>query len=223
MSFVNPSNLNAPGDGAFGAAVEIVSSKPQLTVTDSNADSTNKNCSINLNHYDTSEEGISLIRGTSNASSTTLWHGYDSNLNAPTIQRFLVTPDNTTVGSPASHQVMRMAHQQVWIGVEPSALGTFTVYGQDAADEAAVVRAASGQTVDTFRVENNAGTSQLAVDEDGVVNIGAHLNQQTSTAADPTTTDYPTDKDFGVHKNTTSGNVYLAYNDGGTIKKVQLT
>ena len=45
---------------------------------------------------------------------------------------------------------------------------------------------------------------------------------RTSTSADPTTTEYPNDKDAGIHKNTTSGNVYLAYNDGGTIKKVQL-
>lgn len=49
------------------------------------------------------------------------------------------------------------------------------------------------------------------------------VSQQTSAAADPTTTEYPTDKDWGIHKNTTSGNVFLAVNDGGTIKKVQLT
>ena len=47
--------------------------------------------------------------------------------------------------------------------------------------------------------------------------------KRTSTSADPTTTEYPNDKDAGIHKNTTSGNVYLAYNDGGTVKKVALT
>ncbi len=47
---------------------------------------------------------------------------------------------------------------------------------------------------------------------------------RTSAAADPTTTEYPNDGDAGIHKNTSSGNVYLAYNDGGsTIVKVQLT
>lgn len=46
---------------------------------------------------------------------------------------------------------------------------------------------------------------------------------RTSTTADPTTTEYPNDKDAGIHKNTTSGNVYLSYNDGGAIVKVQLT
>ena len=47
--------------------------------------------------------------------------------------------------------------------------------------------------------------------------------KRTSTSADPTTTEYPNDKDTGIHKNTTSGNVYLSYNDGGAIVKVQLT
>jgi hypothetical protein len=40
---------------------------------------------------------------------------------------------------------------------------------------------------------------------------------------DPSTATFPNDKDFGVHKNTSSGNVFLAFNDGGTIKTVQLT
>lgn len=51
----------------------------------------------------------------------------------------------------------------------------------------------------------------------------ARMSQTTSTAADPTTTEYPTSGQWGVHKNTSTGNVFLAYNDGGTIKKVQLT
>ena len=49
------------------------------------------------------------------------------------------------------------------------------------------------------------------------------LNGYTSSAADPTTTELATAGDFGIHKNTTSGTVYLAFNDGGTIKKVALT
>jgi hypothetical protein len=44
----------------------------------------------------------------------------------------------------------------------------------------------------------------------------------TSTDADPTTTEIP-DGGFGIHKNTTSGDVFLATNDGGVIKKVALT
>lgn len=44
-----------------------------------------------------------------------------------------------------------------------------------------------------------------------------------SSSADPTTTELPNARDWGIHKNTTSGNVFIAYNDGGTIRKVQLT
>lgn len=46
---------------------------------------------------------------------------------------------------------------------------------------------------------------------------------RTSTTADPTTTELPNDKDLAIHKNTTTGFIYLAYNDGGTIKKATLT
>lgn len=52
----------------------------------------------------------------------------------------------------------------------------------------------------------------------------AKINGSTSSAADPSTTEYPNDGDHGIHKNTTSGNVFLAYNDGGgSIVKVQLS
>lgn len=44
-----------------------------------------------------------------------------------------------------------------------------------------------------------------------------------SSTADPSTTELPTSREWGIHKNTTSGNVFLAYNDGGSIVKVQLT
>lgn len=49
------------------------------------------------------------------------------------------------------------------------------------------------------------------------------LRGYSSSAAGPSTTELPLDKDFGIHKDTGSGNVWLAYNDGGAIKKVQLT
>lgn len=57
---------------------------------------------------------------------------------------------------------------------------------------------------------------------DGTVNKQSGM-RFTSTAADPTTTEIPNDSEFGLHKNTSSGAVFLAYNDGGSIKKVQLT
>jgi len=43
-----------------------------------------------------------------------------------------------------------------------------------------------------------------------------------SSAAAPTTTELPSDRDLAIHKNTTLGTVNLAFNDGGTIKTVSL-
>lgn len=49
-----------------------------------------------------------------------------------------------------------------------------------------------------------------------------HLGYTSSTAA-PTTTELPNDKDYSIHKDTSAGTVYLAYNDGGVIKTTTLT
>jgi hypothetical protein len=45
---------------------------------------------------------------------------------------------------------------------------------------------------------------------------------RTSSAAGASTTELTTDKDWSLHKNTTTGVVSLAYNDGGTIKNAAL-
>lgn len=47
--------------------------------------------------------------------------------------------------------------------------------------------------------------------------------QQTSSSGDPNFFTIPNNGDMTVHKNTTSGNVFFAYNDGGSVVKVQLT
>ena len=61
-----------------------------------------------------------------------------------------------------------------------------------------------------------AGATVTAVD--GVLRFLAI----TSSAAAATTTEYPADKNCGLHKNTVSGVVSLAYNDGGVIKTAAL-
>jgi len=70
---------------------------------------------------------------------------------------------------------------------------------------------------------NTLGTSS----NDGAATVkfgGGHCLGYTSAASDPTTTELPSDKDWSIHKNTSSGSVFLAFNDGGsTIKKVELT
>ena len=74
----------------------------------------------------------------------------------------------------------------------------------------------------------NRGQVRLGYDGTNVYRVTVRntilgLNGYTSSAADPTTTELATAGDYGIHKNTTSGTVYLAFNDGGTIKKVALT
>lgn len=46
--------------------------------------------------------------------------------------------------------------------------------------------------------------------------------QRTSSINDPTLIDLPNNGNASIHKNTTSGNVFLAYNNGGSIVKIQL-
>jgi hypothetical protein len=45
---------------------------------------------------------------------------------------------------------------------------------------------------------------------------------RTSSNADPTNVDLPTTGQASIHKNIVSGNIFLAYNDGGVIVKIQL-
>ncbi|GEM_PF-6774870 len=52
---------------------------------------------------------------------------------------------------------------------------------------------------------------------------GARFVGYTASTVAPTTTQLPANKDWGIHKDTSGGSVYLAYNDSGTIKKVTLT
>lgn len=51
---------------------------------------------------------------------------------------------------------------------------------------------------------------------------GARCKGFTSSAGAASTTELPTDKDWSLHKNTGSGVVSLAFNDGGVIKSVAL-
>jgi hypothetical protein len=44
----------------------------------------------------------------------------------------------------------------------------------------------------------------------------------TTTASTPTTTELTETRAWGIHKNSNDSKVYLAYNDGGVIKKVEL-
>ena len=69
-----------------------------------------------------------------------------------------------------------------------------------------------------LHVNGNARVDGNLILNNGLTNLG-----YTSSAAAPTTTELPTDKDYSIHKDTVGGTVYLAYNDGGVIKTVTLT
>ena len=120
------------------------------------------------------------------------------------------------------------------------------VIGRDASDDAACISGGTAGTSHELKIFN-LGSSNLADQEFAslrwdsnvfsikceatgtgtvhniVIENVAKINGSTSSSADPSTTEYPNTGDHGIHKNTTSGNVFLAYNDGGSIVKVQLT
>jgi hypothetical protein len=76
-----------------------------------------------------------------------------------------------------------------------------------------------------------SGLSKFRVEDSGDTFItgnasflgDARLRGYTTAAADPTVSQYPQSLDWGFHKNSSSGNLYLVFNDGGVIKKVTLT
>ncbi len=104
----------------------------------------------------------------------------------------------------------------------------------DANGNAGVKANAAASAVNWLDVNNSATGQPVSIQPGGIdtdisIEVKAKgagrvkLNGMSSSAADPSTTELPTSGDIGVHKNTTSGNVFLAVNDGGAIKKVQLT
>jgi len=84
------------------------------------------------------------------------------------------------------------------------------------------------------------GSQKFGVDKNGYIQIGGEtviqhagsvttlaagsvafsgvLRPQTTTATTPTTTEYPTDKDFGIHYDSGADKLYLTVNRGGSIK-----
>jgi hypothetical protein len=67
----------------------------------------------------------------------------------------------------------------------------------------------------------NSAEDKLKIYENGTWKNAVNENTVKAKSTDPNTTDVPSNT-FHVWKNTTSGNIYLWVNDGGTLKKVQL-
>lgn len=66
-------------------------------------------------------------------------------------------------------------------------------------------------------------TNNRLVVHDGSTTGGTPAPLHKTKAGAPNVPDLPLSGEWGVFKNTTSGDVVLAYNDGGTIKTVTLT
>jgi hypothetical protein len=75
-----------------------------------------------------------------------------------------------------------------------------------------------------FRIDVAASNGALRILASGTVQVGTGLMNmpRQTTAADPTTTEFPNADDCGFHENTTSGDVFWVYNKGGTIHKVKM-
>jgi len=72
---------------------------------------------------------------------------------------------------------------------------------------------------DIFKGNTSTGNGEVV----GTFKVGGSvLRGLTTTALDPTTTEFPNANDWGLHKNTGSGAVFLTFNDAGVIKKVAL-
>ncbi|MEK9769271.1 MAG: hypothetical protein VW683_10160, partial [Betaproteobacteria bacterium] len=58
-------------------------------------------------------------------------------------------------------------NDQLVVGSSTTDLGTATIYGHDAADEALIIRAASSQSADLVEIQNNSGTKIFSINSDG--------------------------------------------------------
>lgn len=63
------------------------------------------------------------------------------------------------------------------------------------------------------------GTSKFKVDNAGNAVMSGVVNQMTSSASLPSTTEFPNDQDWGIHHDTLNDHIYLAFNKSGSIKK----
>ncbi len=87
------------GTNVPGAKLDVVGTAgSQIRVSDTTSNTTNKNGYVNLRHYNTAEEDVSLFIGTSsNTASTVRFGGGSGVLNAATEVQFYTAANNTTL------------------------------------------------------------------------------------------------------------------------------
>lgn len=98
------------------------------------------------------------------------------------------------------------------------------VKGSVAATVVEKLQAAASQTGDILQCLSSAAAVLTKITSAGFLGLpgGLRILGFVSSGAAPTTTELPTNKDCAIHKDTVLGTVTLAFNDGGTIKRVTL-
>lgn len=108
--------------------------------------------------------GTATVRvlSTGQLSATHIWNNGDNlNLSTTTGHSLVFSTNNAVRG-----RILATTAQWILGSTTSTALGTVTVYGHNAADEALVVRAAAGQTAHTADFQNSAGTSVVGIKND---------------------------------------------------------
>ena|SRR3990167_8223137 len=105
-------------------------------------------------------------------------------------------------------------------GIDSLAIGNNTYSGHN--DAIAIGRLATTTAANQFMI--GSATANLNTIINGTLSLPGSLKWlgYVSNAGVPTTTQLPADKDVAMHKNTSTGTISLAYNDGGTIRTVAL-
>lgn len=164
---------------------------------------------------------------------------------ATAVDNSLVLFDGTTgrtIKAPSG--TATISGSQLTLGAA-SAQGTLFLHDSGAGGTSGVILANSGTVVRrTLTLSNTTWTANhiVTLPNEDITVVGVD-NAQTLTAktlTDPlfaggtkfkgftsstgaaSVTELPDDKNFSIHKNTTSGAIVLAYNDGGAIKTVAL-
>lgn len=112
------------------------------------------------------------------------------------------------------------------IGAEAAGTGTArNLMFQTASSATSIVtKASASQSADIEQWQSSAAAVLAKITSAGYLGLpgGLRFLGFVSSAAVPTTTELPTDKDVAIHRDTALATVRLAYNDGGTIKSVVL-
>lgn len=129
-----------------------------------------------------------------------------------------ITIGNLFFGTTATGTGTTVSTGNAGIG-EPAPVARLHVKGSAAGTIVGIDQGAASQTASLREWQNSSGTMLAKVDKDGFLTLpgGLRLLGLTTSAGAASTTEYPNNKDCGIHINTTLNTVALAFNNAGTI------